>query len=154
MVGDDSRAGNATAEHPLRREERVFHDEVLKCLNVLSGKIEECRSDAIRTGRERYLVLMVGLRGRVENIVKSISSEMEGKYRLGKVEGKDLERISEIDGKIKSIIEECGRALGELTCASVETVTGFNETVNAHMREFEKLYGERGKLLRLYRVYG
>ena len=154
MVEQDSRESGTAAEHPLQKEERVFHGEVLKCLGVLSGKIENCRSDADRSGRDKFLSMMVTLRSRVEHIASSISSEIERKYKLGPVDGKDMARIQEIDGKVKSIIEECGRALGEVSCASVETLAGFNETVNAHMREFEKLYGERGKILRLYRVYG
>jgi hypothetical protein len=154
MSEHNSRAGGTTAEHPLITEERRFHAEVLNCLETLSKKIGDCRADAEQSGRDKFLSMMVTLRSRVEHIASSISSEIERKYKLGPVAEKDMARIQEIDVTIKSIIEECGRALGEFSCASPESLAGFNETVNAHMREFEKLYGERGKILRLYRIYG
>ncbi len=141
-------------EHPLQQEERRFHGEVLKCLDVLSGKIEDCRTGAERTGKDKLLSMMVTLRSRVENIAKTISSEIERKYRLDPVAEKDLKRIDEIDSGIKSIIEDCGKSLGEFACTSQESLGEFNENINSHMREFEKLYGERAKILRLYRVYG
>lgn len=154
MADIDSRGSSSTAEHLLREEERQFHDEVLKCLDTLSGKIEECRTGAEKSGKEKLFTMMVSLRSRVENIAGSIASEIERKYSLNPVKENDMTRIGEIDDRIKKIIEECGTALGGFTCASVEGLSEFNENVNAHMREFDKLYGERSKILRLYRVYG
>ena len=147
-------SGGSANEHPLQKEERRFHDEVLKCIDVLSEKIENCRSGAERTGKDKLLSMMITLRSRVENIAKSISSEIERKYRLDPVAEKDMKRIDEIDVNIKSIIADCGKSLGDFSCTSIESLAEFNENINSHMREFEKLYGERAKLLRLYRVYG
>ncbi len=146
--------GASQTEHPLQKEERTFHAEVLGCLATLSKKIEDCKSDADHSGRDKFLSMMVSLKSRVEHIASSISSEIERKYKLGPVAEKDLARIREIDEAIKSIIAGCGNTLEHVSCASVETLAGFNETVQAHMREFEKLYGERGKILRMYRIYG
>lgn len=154
MADNDSRGGGADTLHPLQKEEREFHAEVLKCFDVLSGKIESCRSGAEQSGRDKLLSMMVALRSRVKHIADSIGSEIERKYRLDPVKAQDLARIGEIDAGIKTIIQDCGNALGAFSCSTTEELADFNEKVNAHMREFEKLYGERGKIIRLYRVYG
>ncbi len=154
MTDNDKSKAGGIAEQVLRKEEQRFHDEVLKCLDTLSGKIEECRTGAERSGREKLFTMMVSLRSRVETIANSISSEIQRKYSLDPVKDGDLARIGEIDGKIMKIIEECGLALSGFSCSSAERLSEFNENVNAHMREFDRLYGERSKILRLYRVYG
>ncbi len=153
MTARNSEA-STDALHPLLKEERQFHDEVLRCLNVLSGKIEGCGSAADRSGRDKILSMMVAFQSRVKRIAETIGSEIERKYRLDPVKDQDMARVSEIDRAIKSIIQECGDDLSAFSCSTGEELAVFNEKVNAHMREFEKLYDERKKILRLYRIYG
>ncbi len=153
MTAHNSEA-QTDALHPLQKEERQFHDEVLRCLDILSRKIEGCRSVADRSGRDKILSMMVAFQSRVKHIAESIGSEIERKYRLDPVKDKDMARISEIDRAIKSIIQECGADLSAFSCSTAEELADFNEKVNAHIREFEKLYEERKKILRLYRIYG
>lgn len=146
--------GKIPDEHPLQREEKTFHDEILKCLNVFSGKITECRSHAGRESSEKLLSVFVALKSRVEHLAASISAEISHKYRLGAVKDSDLEKIQGIDQRLKTIIDECGNDISNFSCSGSANFASFNEKVNAHIREFEHLYAERAKILRLYRIYG
>ncbi len=140
-------------EHPLQTEEKAFHDEILKCLDVFNGKITTCRSRA-ETESEKLISVFVALKSRVEHLASSIAAEISHKYRLESVKKEDMDRIHTIDQRLKAIIGECGNDISNFSCSGTENFALFNEKAHAHIREFENLYAERAKILRLYRIYG